>query len=126
MQFLVRDRACVNHPVIGIGALSSPIMQLRQRDSWIGWHPDTFLERVRREPTRKIAVWLVNTLNTAIDEIYVADLLEDGVVSTRDLKSPPSAAIERLMKEGIAARRKHHRHTRSRDHKRNRGDRQGD
>ena len=88
MLFLVRDRAADHHPVMGIGALSSPIMQIRERDSWIGWHPDTFLERVRPEPTRELAHWLVDTVDTAIDEIYVADLLEDKVFSTRDLSTP--------------------------------------
>jgi len=33
---LVRDRAAPNHPVIGIGALGSAIVQLAPRDRWIG------------------------------------------------------------------------------------------
>ncbi|HKX46484.1 MAG TPA: Druantia anti-phage system protein DruA [Planctomycetota bacterium] len=122
MVFLVRDRAAANHPVMGIGALSSPIIQIRERDTWIGWHPETFLERVRNAPTRKLAKWLVDTLDAAIDEIYVADLLEDGILSTRDLKSPSDAAIEMLVKEGARARKKHHRFARSRDYKQKRSD----
>lgn len=126
MVFLVRDRAAPNHPVMGIGALSSPIMQIRERDSWIGWHPERFLERVRSAPTRALARWLVETLDTAIDEIYVADLIEDGVVSTRDLKAPSVAVIERLLKESVEARKKHHRYARSREHKRKRSSLHGD
>jgi len=117
MVFLVRDRAATNHPVIGIGALSSPIMQIRERDTWIGWHPETFLERVRSAPTTELAKWLVNTLCAAIDEIYVADLIEDGILSTRDLRRPSVAVIGRLLQEGAEARKKHHRYARSRDHK---------
>jgi hypothetical protein len=120
MMFLVRDRAAANHPVMGIGALSSPVMQIRERDSWIGWHADTFLERVRRQPTRELAKWLVSTLDSAIDEVYVADLLEDKVLSTRDLATPSEAALERLLKEGAEQRRLHHRYARSRDLKRKR------
>ncbi|WP_254000106.1 Druantia anti-phage system protein DruA [Myxococcus qinghaiensis] len=126
MLFLVRDRAAANHPVMGIGALSSPIMQIRERDSWIGWHPDTFLERVRREPTRDLAKWLVDTLDAAIDEIYVADLLEDKVLSTRDLTAPSDAALDRLLNEGAEQRRLHHRYARTRDLKRSRADLSGD
>jgi hypothetical protein len=122
MLFLVRDRAATNHPVMGIGALSSPIMQIRQRDSWIGWHPDTFLERVRREPTRELARWLVDTLDAAIAEIYVADLIEDKVLSARDLAKPSDAALDRLLKEGADQRRLHHRFTRSREFKAKRAD----
>jgi hypothetical protein len=126
MLFLVRDRAAGNHPVMGIGALSSPIMQIRERDSWIGWHPDTFLERVRRRPTRELAKWLVDMLDTAVDEIYVADLLEDKIISTRDLANPSDAALERLLKESREQRRLHHRYARSRDLKQTRVDFSGD
>lgn len=126
MVFLVRDRAAANHPVIGIGALSSPIMQIRERDSWIGWHPEMFIERVRTSPTLELARWLVDTLHAAIDEIYVADLIEDGIISTRDLRAPSAAVVERLLKESAEARKKHHRYTRSRDHKQKRSSLPGD
>lgn len=126
MAFLVRDRAAANHPVMGIGALSSPIMQIRERDSWIGWHPETFLDRVRTTPTVELANWLVDTLDAAIDEIYVADLIEDGVLATRDLKASSAAVIDRLLKESTDARKKHHRFARSRDHKLRRTELPGD
>ncbi len=122
MMFLVRDRAAANHPVMGIGALGSPIMQLRERDSWIGWHPDTFIERVQREPTRELAKWLLDTLDTAIAEVYVDDLLEDKIISTRDLTTPSSEALERLRFEGAEQRRMHYRYERSRDFKRKRAE----
>lgn len=126
MAFLVRDRAATNHPVMGIGALSSPIMQIRERDSWIGWHPETFLDRVRTAPTRELAKWLVDTLDVAIDEIYVADLIEDGILSTRDLTTPSLMVIERLLKESAEERKKHNRFARSRDHKQKRSALSGD
>lgn len=126
MAFLVRDRAAANHPVMGIGALSSPIMQIRERDSWIGWHPETFLARVRREPTRKLARWLVETLDAALDEIYVEDLLEDEILSTRDFYAPSDAALKRLLREGAEQRRLHHRYARSRDLKQKHVEASGD
>jgi hypothetical protein len=126
MVFLVRDRAVANHPVMGIGAIGSPIMQLRERDSWIGWHPDTFIERVRREPTRELAIWLLDTLDSAIAEVYVDDLLEDKVLSTRDLTTPSITALERLKHDGEEQRRMHYRYERSRDFKRKRTEPTGD
>ena len=126
MVFLVRDRAAANHPVMGIGALGSPIMQLRERDSWIGWNPDTFIERVRREPTRELAKWLLDTLDTAIAEVYVNDLFEDKIISPRDLTNPSTAALERLKREGEEQRRMHYRYERSRDFKRKRAESAGD
>lgn len=126
MAFLVRDGAAANHPIMGIGALSSPIMQIRERDAWIGWHPETFLDRVRTAPTRELAKWLVDTLDAAVNEIYVADLIEDGILATRDLKAPSFTVIERLLKESTDARKKHHRFARSRDHKQKRSALSGD
>lgn len=117
MAFLVRDRAAAGHPVVGIGALSSPVMQIRERDTWIGWHPDAFLARVQANPTLKLARWLVNVVDAAIAEIYVDDFLEDGVLCRRHLADPSDAVIRQLLKEGAEQRHLHYRYVRSRDHK---------
>lgn len=117
MVFIVRDRAVPFHPVVGIGALSSPVMQIRERDTWIGWHPDTFLARVKAAPTNELARWLVDVVDAAIAEIYVDDLLEEKVMSARDLSDPTDAVIEQLLRESVEQRKLHHRHVRSRDHK---------
>jgi hypothetical protein len=117
MMFLVRDRAAPFHPVIGIGALSSPVMQIGERDKWIGWHPEAFLARVRKNPTNKLARWLVKVVEGAIKEIYVDDLREDGVLAARDLAHPSEDVIGRLLKESAEQRLLHHRYVRSRDHK---------
>lgn len=120
MMFLVRDRASPLHPIVGIGALSSPVMQIRERDTWIGWHPDAFLARLKAEPTDKLARWLVDTVNAAVAEIYVDDFLEDGILSPTDLANPDDAAFARLLEESNQQRRAHHRYAQSRDHKRKR------
>jgi hypothetical protein len=122
MIFLVRDRAAAFHPIVGIGALSSPVMQIRERDTWIGWHPDTFLARVKASPTPELARWLVEVVDAAIAEIYVDDLLEDGVLTVRDLDDPSDGLIDRLLQESAEQRRLHHRYVRSRDHKGARAD----
>jgi len=117
MQFLVRDRAAPNHPVMGICALSSPIMQIRERDNWIGWNPEAFLDRVRNQPSAKLAKWLVSTLNEAIQQIYLDDLVEDGIVSLREITNPKPEVIERLLSESIRRRKLHHRFVQRSDHK---------
>lgn len=117
MQFLVRDRAAPNHPVIGICALSSPIMQIRERDNWIGWSPEAFLERVRREPSVKLAKWLVATLDDAVQQIYVDDLVEDGIASLREIANPKPELIERLLAESERRRKLHHRFVQRSEHK---------
>lgn len=117
MMFLVRDRAAPFHPVMGIGALSSPVMQIRERDTWIGWSPDAFLARIKAEPTAKLAQWLVDTTDSAIAEIYIDDFLEDAIISTADLSQADEAVIARLIEDSNEQRQLHHRYVRPRDHK---------
>lgn len=38
LRFLIRDNSLPNKPIMGIAALGSSIMQLRDRDEWIGWY----------------------------------------------------------------------------------------
>jgi len=118
MAFLVRDRSQPNHPVIGIGALGSPIMQIRERDAWIGWQPEGFMEFVTDSPSAELGVWLAKTIDTAIDELYVADLYAEDLLTVRDLHSPTPAVIDRLIAYGHDQRDKHHRFVNSPDMKR--------
>jgi hypothetical protein len=118
MLFLIRDRATAFHPIAGIAALCSPIMQLRERDEWIGWQPDSFLKHVRDRPTKHLANWLCSVLDAAISEIYIADLIEAKVLTVRDLKVPCQKVIARLQADGIEHRNAHHRFARQREHKR--------
>lgn len=117
MMFLVRDRAAPFHPIACIGALSSPVIQIRERDMWIGWHPDAFVARVRAHPTPKLARWLLDVVTTSIGETYIDDLIEDGILAPRDLVEPSDAVIRRLAKESHEQRRLHHRFVTRRDHR---------
>jgi len=37
LRYLIRDRGQPGHPIVGITALSSPILICNPRDAWIGW-----------------------------------------------------------------------------------------
>jgi hypothetical protein len=117
MLFLVRDRAVPPHPVVGIGALCSPIMQIRERDEWIGWQPDTFVASLSKGTSLKLARWLERTLDIAISEIYVEDLVAERIISVRDLKVPTPAAIKRLLECAADQKNAHRRFARQSDHK---------
>lgn len=127
MAFLVRDRSQPNHPVIGIGALGSPIVQIRERDAWLGWHPEAFMEFVTDCPSAELGVWLKKTIDTAIDEIFVADLYAEGLLTARDLQTPSLEVIDGLIAYGEEQREKHHRFVNSPEIKRDlRRERSGD
>ena len=119
MMFLVRDRAAPAHPVVGIGALGSPIAQIRERDEWIGWLPTAFIEHAREDPTPESGEWLRHIVVTAIAEIYTNDLLEEEVLSAKELRYPTEATLVRLRDHGAEQRKLHHRFARSQEHKGN-------
>jgi hypothetical protein len=109
LMILIRDRAAPFHPVIGIAALGSAVVQLAQRDDWIGWQPTVFLERLRSEPTLQMARWIMNRLKGALDELYLDDLVKDRLYWPSLWDSPTAKAIERLLDEADKRRRDHHR-----------------
>ncbi len=115
MAFLVRDRAREYHPVIGIGSLGSPIVQIRERDAWIGWHPEAFMELVSEAPSAELGSWLRKTVETAIGEIHLDDFFEEELLSPAELRAPTLAALQRLIKHGEQQRELHHRLARSQD-----------
>ena len=115
--FLVRDRAANFHPVIGIAALGSAIVQIRERDEWIGWDPKKFLASITAAPTLKMARWIVARLERSRDDLYLDDLLRDRLYWPSLWKSPTLEAIDRLVEEADLKRRHHHRFVRRSDFK---------
>ena len=120
MSFLVRDRAASCHPIIGIGSLGSPIVQIRERDAWIGWQPKEFIEHLVESPSLELARWLVRTVDGAIDEIYFADFFEEHfegtvLVQPKEITCPNGKVIARLTAYGDEQRTLHHRLASSRE-----------
>jgi hypothetical protein len=117
MLVLVRDRAAEFHPVLGIAALGSAIVQIRERDSWIGWRSEDFLEALAKDPSLKIARWLVSRLEQRLAELHLDDLIADGLYWPRLWESPTAEAIEALQGEAAVRRQRHHRFVRRADFK---------
>lgn len=122
MMVLIRDAAARNHPVIGIAALSSSVVQHRKRDEWIGWQPQTFVDYVTRNPSKKIAVWLLDSVQRLIQGLYIADLMTDGICSRSQIASPNQTVIDRLVEESKRSIKRHHRNPQKRLHKGRKGD----
>jgi hypothetical protein len=117
MLVLVRDRAAEFHPVVGIAALGSAIVQISERDRWIGWRPEEFMEALERRPDVRTARWLMSRLEQGLEEIHLDDLIADGLYWPRLWKAPTSAAIDALLEEAAARRKRHHRFVRRADFK---------
>ena len=100
LPLLVRDRAAPFHPVIGIAALSSAIVQISERDHWIGWQPETFLAGLAAEPTARMARWAAGRLERGLSELYLDDLLQDGLYWP-SLWNSPTRGIDRAAGQRI-------------------------
>lgn len=109
MPILIRDAATEHHAVIGLAALSSPIVQIAERDNWMGWGTKNFVATLEVDPTDNVARWLACRIETQRSEIYVDDLLRDGVLHPNDLRVPTQEIIDRLRGDAERYRAKHHR-----------------
>jgi hypothetical protein len=110
IKFLVRDRAASYHPVIGLGALSSPIVQLTPRDKFLGWTAEEFLAEIHKGPDEKYWLWANNTLNSRLNEIHIEDLLREEVVSLDQFEHPDKEVTLTLTKASDENRIKHGNH----------------
>ncbi len=109
MPILIRDGATEHHAVIGLAAISSPVVQIAERDSWIQWDTKQFVATVEAAPTDKVARWLAQRIKSQRCEIYVEDLLRDGVLQPNDLNEPSLDVVARLRADAERHRGKHHR-----------------
>lgn len=105
--YLIRDRAAINHPIIGIGALGSAIVQLSVRDEWIGWTGPRIMERMREVPSADWAKWLDRSLRQLIDGVMIADFLKEGQLRRSELERPTADVVARLVSLSIEERRTH-------------------
>jgi len=109
MPILIRDAATEHHAVIGLAAISSPVVQIAERDNWMGWDTKQFVAAIEAYPTDEVARWLASRIQTQRDEIYVGDLLRDSVLQPGDLKRPTADVVARLKADAERHRAKHHR-----------------
>lgn len=107
ISILIRDAAAPNHPVIGIAALGSSIVQQTLRDRWIGWDSKLVLQELDESPTTANARWLNHILENQIGSIYKEDLYEDGLLSSIDIEYPRQEVIELLRKESDRSKKLH-------------------
>ena len=95
MFYLVRDRARPRHPIIGIAALGSAVVQISLRDRAVGWD----LKALRHGPLPAAAARMpaLNTeLARAVAEIYHADFAAEGLLTPADLRQPSAATLAAL------------------------------
>jgi Druantia protein DruA len=118
MMVLIRDAGAPNHPIIGIAALGSSVVQQEARDNWIGWNAATFVANLQEKPTAKVGAWLLASLQQLVDDIYTSDLIRDEIVTKRELEHPNPSTIALLREEAVRAKARHHANPVAIEHKR--------
>ena len=108
MAILIRDAAVEPHPVIGIAALASSIVQQHERDSIIGWDAASVLAEIENEPTARLAEWLMSSFREMVSAIYHEDL-----VSRKEMQEPTADIVKRLVVRGESEKRLHQLHARN-------------
>lgn len=117
MSLLVRDAASPNHPVIGIAALGSSVVQNKIRDTWIGWHPDSEHWTTLFDSGPRTTEWVNLALHRLLDACWTDDLIKDGVITRRSLVSPVESDTTRLSHEADVCMRAHQREPQKASHK---------
>lgn len=101
MQYIIRDAARPNHPVMGIASLENAPIIINDRDEYIGWTLNEFIDRINQhEEIRAITdafSLLLTHLDRTIQDINITDLC-----TTEECENPTSSVIQRLIT--IAAR----------------------
>lgn len=117
LMILVRDRAMPGHPVIGIAALASSVIQQSIRDKWIGWDSDGAVATLAANPNRKTIRHFLGHLRRFLKSIYVTDLFRDGFLTSHDLKTPSPRLIAKLRSEAEKRIRRHRKNPEAAAHK---------
>src|SRR6185437_11909365 len=117
LMILVRDRGVPFHPVIGIAALASSVIQQSIRDKWIGWDSDTVLADLAARPSRHKIRSLHDQLQNFKKGIYVNDLIREGFLTPNDLKCPSVKVLEKLRSEAAKRIKLHQKNPEAAAHK---------
>ena len=117
LMIIIRDKAIEPHPVIGIAALSSPAVQIKIRDEWIGWHSETFIKKLQNEPKTAIARKLQTILDEAINYYYISDFIEENIITVGKIKNPNEKICKRLKEYSIIQRESHNKLSNKEQHK---------
>jgi hypothetical protein len=101
MQYLIRDAARPNHPVMGIASLENVPISISDRDEYIGWTINSFISRIKDcQETAKIKeefLTLISYINQSVSDIDIS-----GLCTLTECESPNNSVVQRLLT--VAAR----------------------
>lgn len=102
MQYLIRDYANPNHPVMGIISLENCAVQITDRDKYIGWNAPEFIVELKKKSTdeaRETFSYLLNCLESGIKGIDHRGLS----IGVEKIDRPDGNVIATLLQEAAFA-----------------------
>jgi hypothetical protein len=102
MQYLIRDYAHPNHPVMGIISLENCAVQITDRDAFIGWNASEFIDDLKSrnsQEAREVISYLLERIKEGIVGIDTTDIS----ISADKVNNPDDNAITTLLQEAAFA-----------------------
>jgi hypothetical protein len=102
MQYLIRDHAHPNHPVMGIISLENCAVQITDRDAFIGWNAGEFIADLKKRDVQE-AMKTIGYLLERLKEGIVGIDTSGVSISPEKVNAPDENAIAMLMQEATFA-----------------------
>lgn len=104
MQYLIRDEAHVNRPIMGIISLENCAVQITDRDKYIGWNAREFIERMK-DGKPSDAIHTIKKLLAYVQE-GIKGIDYSDLCSEIDVNNPTNDVIESLVQMTAIAENK--------------------
>jgi DNA replication protein DnaC len=101
LQYLIRDEAHVNRPVMGIISLENCAVQITDRDKYIGWNTKEFIDEMLKGNSND-ARHTIEKLLSFVQE-GIAGIDYRGICSAREVNHPTNETIAKLFQEAADA-----------------------
>lgn len=96
LNLLIRDASKEFHPVIGILGLTSPVLNLGVRDQFLGISNECILKELQGLSATMAFEYINSQIQKSFEDIYLDDLLAEGIICYSDLKVPTLTKIKEL------------------------------
>lgn len=103
MQYLIRDEAHVNRPVMGIISLENCAVQITDRDKYIGWNAREFIDEMQKSASSDAKHTIEKLL--AYVRMGIAGIDYSDICPAKDVNNPTDDVIATLMQEAANAER---------------------
>ncbi len=101
MQYLIRDEAHINRPVMGIISLENCAVQITERDKYIGWNAREFIDEMKNGKCAD-ARHTIEKLLSYVQE-GIAGIDYSDICSLQSVNHPTDETITMLLQEAAAA-----------------------